>query len=80
MSVYEVVVALDTAQAKIVELERKLSTQQDDIIVEFHRGTGIAEKLYKEEMEREMENGALQTQKNLVKSQKDDIVREESPH
>jgi hypothetical protein len=54
MSVFEVATTLDTAHAKIVELERKLSTQQDDISVEFHRAAGIAEKLYKEEMERSL--------------------------
>jgi hypothetical protein len=35
MSIYEVTIALDTAQAKIVELEKKLSTQQEGISVEF---------------------------------------------
>jgi hypothetical protein len=52
MSVYELVVALDTTQKRIVELEKKMSTQKDDITVEFEKAVRIVENLHKEEMEK----------------------------
>jgi hypothetical protein len=60
MSVYEIgCTALDTSQAKIVELERVLNTQRDDITTEFEKEARIAENIHKEEMEK-----VLQIQKD----------------
>jgi hypothetical protein len=42
MSVYEIVVALDTTQTKIVELERTINAQKDDITTEFEKVVRIA--------------------------------------
>jgi hypothetical protein len=74
MSVFEVATTLDTAQTKIVELEKKLSTQKDDykkeieralyakkdeITSEFERVDKAIENLHTEELQK-----ALQAQKD----------------
>ena len=52
MSLFELDVALDTTHKIIVEWEKKMSTQKDDIIVEFEKAVRIVENLHKEEMEK----------------------------
>jgi len=52
MSVYELDVALDTTQKIIIELEKKMSTQKDDITVLFEKAVRIVENLHREEMEK----------------------------
>jgi predicted nucleic acid-binding Zn-ribbon protein len=52
MSVFEVTTTLSTARAKIVELEKELQTQKDNISIEFLKEVEEKEKLHKEEMEK----------------------------
>jgi hypothetical protein len=52
MLVYELVVAIDTSQARIVEMEKVLRIQRDNIIDQWKREVSTTKKLHKEEIEK----------------------------
>jgi len=52
MSVYKLVATLDNKQTRIAELENKMSTQKDDITIEFEKALRIVDSIHKEEVEK----------------------------
>jgi len=55
MSMYEIIVILDTTETRIIEMDKKMIEKKDNITTKFEREIRIAENMHKEDMEKALQ-------------------------